>query len=110
MPTLRLCRLTPRGIRAVSGSPAQCLWIEIAAWWPCSTAQMMFFGPNAASPPKNTPRGVDSKVTCVELRHVPLVELDAEVALDPGKRVLLPDREDHVVAGNEDFLDDALAP
>ena len=45
----------------------------------------------------------------VQLRHVPLVELDAEVALDPGKRVFLADREDHVVAGNEDFLDDALA-
>ncbi len=28
--------------------------MEIAAWWPCATAQMMFFGPNAASPPKNT--------------------------------------------------------
>ena len=45
----------------------------------------------------------------VELRHVPLVELDAEVALDPGEGVLLPDREDHVVAGDEDLLDDALA-
>ena len=37
--------------------------MEIAAWWPCSTAQMMFFGPNAASPPKNTSGGVDWKVT-----------------------------------------------
>ena len=35
------------------------MWIEIAAWWPCSTAQMMFSGPHAASPPKNTPARVD---------------------------------------------------
>ena len=45
----------------------------------------------------------------IELRHAPLVELDAEVALDPGEGVLLADREDHVVAGNEYLLDDALA-
>jgi hypothetical protein len=30
--------------------------IETAASWPCATAQMMFFGPKAASPPKNTLR------------------------------------------------------
>ena len=29
--------------------------MEIAAWCPCSTAQMMFSGPHAASPPANTP-------------------------------------------------------
>ena len=37
--------------------------MEIAAWWPCATAQMMFFGPNAASPPKNTFGWVDPIVT-----------------------------------------------
>src|SRR5262245_2387502 len=36
----------------------------------------------------------------VDLGHVPLVELDADVALDPGKRVLLADRDQHVVAWN----------
>src|SRR5581483_335760 len=36
--------------------------MEMAAWWPCSTAQMMFFGPNAASPPKNTFGSVDCMV------------------------------------------------
>ena len=36
----------------VSASPRQWRSIEIAASWPCATAQMMFFGPNAASPPK----------------------------------------------------------
>ena len=30
------------------------MWIDSAASWPCATAQMMFFGPKAASPPKNT--------------------------------------------------------
>ena len=34
----------------------------MAASWPCFTAQMMFFGPNAASPPKNTPGRVDWNV------------------------------------------------
>ena len=36
--------------------------MEIAAWWPCATAQMMFSGPHAASPPKNTPGLVDIMV------------------------------------------------
>ena len=85
-------------MRSVIGSPWQCRWMEMAAWWPCSTAQMMFFGPKAASPPKNTPGRVDWKVVAIDHRHVPLVELDAEVALDPGEGVLLADRENHIVA------------
>ena len=40
--------------RTLTSSPRQKRSIEIAASWPCATAQMMFFGPNAASPPKNT--------------------------------------------------------
>ena len=40
--------------RSVMFSPEQNLWIDSAASWPCATAQMMFFGPKAASPPKNT--------------------------------------------------------
>ena len=32
-----------------------------------------------------------------------LVELDARVALDPGKRILLSDRDEHVVAGEMNF-------
>ena len=43
-------------------SPRQNLSIEIAASWPCATAQMMFFGPNAASPPKNTLGCVEAMV------------------------------------------------
>jgi len=38
----------------VMSSPEIILWIDSAASWPCATAQMMFFGPNAASPPKKT--------------------------------------------------------
>ena len=34
----------------------------------------------------------------IDLGHVPLVELDAAVALDPGEGVLLADRDQHVVA------------
>ena len=34
----------------------------------------------------------------IDLGHVPLVELDADVALDPGEGVLLADRDQHVVA------------
>ena len=34
----------------------------------------------------------------VDNGHAPAVELDADVALDPGKGVLLPDRDQHVVA------------
>ena len=44
-------------------SPESILSIEIAASWPCATAQMMFFGPNAASPPKNTLGLVDAMVS-----------------------------------------------
>src|SRR5690606_38174706 len=48
----------------------------------------------------------------VDLGHVPLAELDPDVPLNPGEGVLLPDRHQHVVAGNDDFLagGDQLAP
>ena len=36
----------------------------------------------------------------IDLRHVPFVEFDAAIALDPGERVLLADRDQHVVAGD----------
>ena len=50
------------GGRTLMSSPRQNRSIEIAASWPCATAQMMFFGPNAASPPKNTLGLVDAMV------------------------------------------------
>jgi hypothetical protein len=36
----------------------------------------------------------------VQHRHAPLVELEADVALDPGEGVLLADRDQHFVAGS----------
>src|SRR6266540_2117575 len=59
--------------RSVISSPEIILWIDSAASWPCATAQMMFFGPNAASPPKNTFGFVETKVfasTCVSIRRL----------------------------------------
>src|SRR5262249_13842834 len=35
----------------------------------------------------------------IDLRHVPAVELDPNVALDPGERVFLAYRDQHIVAG-----------
>jgi len=65
----------------------------------CATAQMMFFGPKAASPREHL--GVRrGHGLGVDLGHVPFgIELDADVALDPGEGVLLADRDEHVVAG-----------
>src|SRR5258705_4215788 len=37
----------------------------------------------------------------VDHRHVPFVELDPQIALDPGEGVLLADGEDHIVRGQE---------
>ena len=92
-------RFIPCGGRSVTGTPLQWLWIEIAASCACATAQMMFLGPNAASPPKNTPGRRRLHRHRIDDRHAVLVELDADVALDPRERVLLADRQDHVVAG-----------
>ena len=54
MPIFWLRMVTPVGGRSATASSWHSLSIEIAASWPCATAQMMFFGPKAASPPKNT--------------------------------------------------------
>jgi hypothetical protein len=63
MPIFCEASVTCGGGRRSSGSPRQCRSMEIAASWPWATAQMMFFGPNAASPPKNTPGRVEAIVT-----------------------------------------------
>ena len=42
-------------------------------------------------------RGLEGGV--IHDRHVPFVELDADITLDPREGVVLPDREDYVVAG-----------
>ena len=46
---------------------------------------------------------------CVDDRAVPIIEFDANIALDPRKRVVLPDRQDHVVTGKRHFVDDFAA-
>src|SRR4051812_27450180 len=60
------------------------------------------------------PRGVATEEHALACRleggfvdggHVPLVELDADVALDPRECVVLPDGEDDVVAGDDHGVD-----
>ena len=63
MPIFWLITSTAGSGRSVMSSPLSILSIETAASWPCATAQMMFFGPKAASPPKNTFGLVEPKVT-----------------------------------------------
>ncbi len=33
----------------------------------------------------------------IDDRHVPFAELDADIALDPGKRIVLADRDQHII-------------
>ena len=54
---------TSGGGRWRMSSPRQNLSMEIAASCPCATAQMMFLGPKAESPPKNTLGRVDCMVS-----------------------------------------------
>ena len=78
--------------------PWQSRSMEMAASWPCATAQMMFLGPKAASPPKKTFGLVDCMVAGIDLGHVPFVELQADIALDPGEGVFLAHRHQHIIA------------
>src|SRR6478735_1485 len=55
-------RVTPGAGRFCTSSPCRNLSIEIAAACPWATAQMMFLGPSAASPPKNTRGRLDCRV------------------------------------------------
>src|SRR5262245_61546926 len=63
MPIFWLMRLTSGGGRSRRSSPRQSLSMEMAASWPCATAQMIFLGPKAESPPKNTRGTVDCMVS-----------------------------------------------
>ena len=69
--------------------PEHSLSIDSAASWPVPTAQMMFFGPKAESPEEHLRMGRGHGLG-IDLGHVPLVELDADVALDPGKAFSWP--------------------
>ena len=62
MPIFWLSTATCGAGRTAMSSPRHMRSIEIAASWPCATAQMMFFGPKAASPPKNTLGWLDAMV------------------------------------------------
>ena len=65
----------------------------------------MFFGPSAASPPKNTFGMRRLERGFIDHRHFPAIELDAQIALDPRKRILLPDGQNHVVSRQEHGVD-----
>src|SRR6476620_10777263 len=62
MPIFWLTTASCGSERILTSSPRHMRSIEIAASWPCATAQMMFFGPKAASPPKNTWGWLDAMV------------------------------------------------
>ena len=82
-------------------SPRHSMSIEIAASWPWATAQMMFFGPNAASPPKNTLGSVDCIVT---LSTTGMPHLSNSMPMSRsihGKAFSWPIGDQHVVAGED---------
>ena len=62
---------------------------------------MMFFGPNAESPPKKMFGTLDWNVTLSRTGRPHLSNSMPRVALDPGERVLLADGDQHVVALEE---------
>jgi hypothetical protein len=61
---------------------------------------MMFFGPKAASPPKKTCGRVDCSVNSSSTGSPQRSNSMPHVALDPREGVLLPDRDQHLVAGH----------
>src|SRR5436189_167188 len=82
-------RFMPTLGRSVTARPWQWLWIEMAASWPCATAQMMFCGPNAASPPKNTPgRVVDDDLDLLLLGVLELPGRGLEELARPARHDL----------------------
>ena len=72
----------------------------------------VFDGPDdVLGPPGRVPAEEDAGACrherfLVDDGHVPLVELEARVALDPGEGVLLADGQDDVIAGEDDGVDD----
>ena len=75
--------------------------MEIAAWWPCSTAQMMFFGTERRVAPEEYPGAGRLEGGFVHLRDLPLVELDTQVPFDPREGVFLSDRQNDIVCRQE---------
>ncbi len=72
----------------------------------------MLHGPNDVL---RTERGVTAEIDSrqrrfesrgIDDRCIPLIELDPDIAFYPWKRILLANRENDVVAGDEDLVDD----
>ena len=98
MPIFWLMSVVIGGGRARISWPLHIRSIEIAASWPWATAVMMFLGPNAASPPKNTFGWLEAKVTGSTF-GMPSRQNSSQVVLDPRERVLLADRDQDFVTG-----------
>ena len=101
MPIFCDIMLMPGAGRSAMSSSFSSLSMDIAASWPCATAQMMFFGPKAESPPKKTLACVDWNVWAFSFGKPLLSNSMPGVLLDPGEGVLLPHRDQHVVAFEE---------
>ena len=78
MPIFWLMSFISGGGRSARFSPLQNLSMEIAASCPCATAQMMFFGLKAASPPKNTHLDRRLKRGLVQHWKSPIVEFQTQ--------------------------------
>ena len=77
------------GDRRAANSAA---WIEIAAWWPCSTAQMMFLrAERGVAMAKNTSGRVDWNVTLSRRPARATCRTRCRGRLDPRERVFLAD-------------------
>ena len=98
MPIFWLAKWILSAGRSAVSLPFRNRSIEIAASWPCATAVMMFFGPSAESPPKNTSGSVDCRVFSPSTGQAPLVELQPAVAFDPREGVFLPDGDQRQIA------------
>jgi len=98
MPIFWLAKWILSAGRSAVSLPFRNRSIEIAASWPCATAVMMFFGPSAESPPKNTSGSVDCRVFSPSTGQAPLVELHPAVAFDPREGVFLPDGDQRQIA------------
>ena len=90
MPIFWLTRLVIGGGRTCGGAPRQKASMEIAASWPCATAVMMFFGPNAASPP----------MTNLVSQKMGIHEWSYDNAITLDKRFPVPHRENAVALKN----------
>ena len=69
----------------------------------------MFFGPEGRIAAEENAFARTHHRRLVDDRAIPLIELDADVALDPRECIVLADCQDDVVAGNRPFTDHRAA-